>query len=132
MSEIINEKRRERRVEEFNDITMSVISGEKNFLKRKVFYDCSGNISVSGARIYSDSYFPIDTLLKMDIKFENTRQMVTVTGKVKWFKTIFDDEWYEGGIEFVNIPYEMRKKLTNHIISLLCSNSEDFDYSYIT
>lgn len=126
------ERRRDRRVDEFNDITMTVISCKNNLLKRKVFYSCSENISVSGVRIYSNDYFPVDTLLKMDMKLERTQQKITTMGKVKWFKTIFEDEWYEGGIEFVETPDCMIKKLSDHMTFLLRSNSEDIRYSCIT
>ncbi|MCE5211677.1 MAG: PilZ domain-containing protein [Deltaproteobacteria bacterium] len=132
MSEIMDDKRRERRVEEYNDITISVISRKKNLPKGKVFHNCSEDISASGTRICANSFFPVDTLLKMDIKLENTHQIITATGKVKWFKTIFENEWYEGGVEFVDTSGDMIKKLSDHIMSVLNSNSEDFYYSYIT
>jgi hypothetical protein len=41
--------------------------------------------------------------------------MITVMGKVKWIKIIYDGESYEEGIEFVNTPDEAIKKLKDYI-----------------
>ena len=41
--------------------------------------------------------------------------MITVMGKVKWIKIIYEDESYEAGLEFVNTPGEAIKKIENYI-----------------
>jgi hypothetical protein len=129
MFEIMDEKRRDRRVEDYADITMSVISNAEDLQQKNIFHNCSEDISLSGVRIYANNFFPVNSLLKMEIKFDNTRQMITTTGRIKWFKEIFEDEWYEGGVEFVVPSNEAIKKLSGHIYALLRLNSEDFYYS---
>ena len=132
MSEIMDERRRERRVEDFNDITMSLVSTGKGLPKGRVFHNCSEDISLSGVRIYANCFFPVNSLLRMDIKSENTQQIINTIGKVKWFKTVFEDEWYEGGVEFVSPSEEVMKKLSDHIAFVLISDSDDFYYSCMT
>lgn len=105
----MKEKRKTERLKEFNEITTTVISGEKNF------YNYSEDISVSGAKIRGNIYLPIDTLLKIDFTLKDLQQKITTLGKVKWIKIIFENKYYEAGVEFVNTPREAIKKLENHI-----------------
>ena len=103
------EKRKTERLKEFNEITTTIISGEKNF------YNYSEDISVSGAKIRGNIPLPIDTLLKIDFTLKNLQQKITALGKVKWIKIIIDDESYEAGVEFVDTPNEAIKKLEDYI-----------------
>ena len=103
------EKRKTERLKEFNEITTTIISGEKNF------YNYSEDISVSGAKIRGNIPLPIDTLLKIDFTLKNLQQKITALGKVKWIKIIIENKYYEAGVEFVNTPLEAIKKLEDYI-----------------
>ena len=104
------EKRKTERLKEFNEITTTVLSGEKNF------YNYSEDISVSGAKIRGNIPLPIDTLLKIDFTLKNLQQKITALGKVKWIKIIIENKYYEAGVEFVNTPLEAIKKLEDYIL----------------
>ena len=108
------EKRKAPRLKEENEITITVVSGRHN-LSKEVMYNRSKDISASGARIQAHLFLPVDTLLKIDITLKNVHQMITVMGKVKWIKIIYDGESYEEGVEFVNTPDEAIKKLKDYI-----------------
>lgn len=105
----MKEKRKTERLKEFNEITTTVISGEK------IFYNYSEDISVSGAKIRGNIFLPVDTLLKIDFTLKNLQQKITAPGKVKWIKIIIENKYYEAGVEFVNTPLEAIKKLEDHI-----------------
>ena len=111
----MDEKRRERRLKDENEITIHIVPGGKKPLKEKFFYNYSKDISMSGARIQSHSFLPIDTHLMIEMKLKTLQQMITVLGKVKWIKNIFGEEFYEEGVEFVNTPDEAIKKLGDYI-----------------
>ncbi len=112
----MDEKRRAPRLkEEDNEVTIIVVSGGQHLPKEKVIYDSSKDISVSGARIHAHILLPVNTLLRIDITLKTVHQMITVMGKVKWIKIIYDDESYEEGVEFVNTPDEAIKKLKDYI-----------------
>jgi hypothetical protein len=111
----MDEKRRERRLKDENEITIHIVPGGKKPLKEKFFYNYSKDISMSGARIQSHSFLPIDTHLMIEMKLKTLHQMITVLGKVKWIKNIFGEEFYEEGVEFVNTPDEAIKKLGDYI-----------------
>jgi hypothetical protein len=111
----MDERRRVPRLEEENEITITIVSGGKNPPKEKIIYNHSKDISVSGAGIQAHIFLPVDTLLMIEMTLKTLRQMITVIGKVKWIKVVFEDESYEAGVEFVNTPGEAIHKLENYI-----------------
>jgi hypothetical protein len=110
----MNEKRRAKRLAEENEVTITIVAGGK-FSREKVIYNSSKDISETGAKIQSNIFLPIDTLLKIDFKLKNIQQMITAMGKVKWIKIICEDECYDAGVEFVNTPREATKKIADYI-----------------
>ena len=100
---------------EESEVTITIVAGGKKYPKEKVIYNSSKDISVSGAKIQSNIFLPIDTLLKIDFKLKDLRQMITAMGKVKWIKIICEDECYDAGVEFVNTPEEAIQKLADYI-----------------
>jgi hypothetical protein len=113
--EWMKEKRKSERLEEYKEITVSVISGEENLSKEKIFYDYSEDISVSGAKILGNILLPVNTLLKIDFTLKDLQQNITALGKVKWIKIIIEDKYYEAGIEFVDTPSEAIQKIEDYI-----------------
>ena len=111
----MDEKRRAKRLEEENEITITIVSGGKKSPEEKIMYNQSKDISVLGAKIQANIFLPVDTLLKIDITLKTLHQRITAIGKVKWIKIIFEDESYEAGVEFVNTPSDAIKKLEDYI-----------------
>jgi hypothetical protein len=111
----MGERRRAPRLEEENEITITIVSGGGISPKEKILYNHSKNISVSGARIQAHIFLPVDTLLMIEMTLKTLRQMITVIEKVKWIKVVFEDESYEAGVEFFNTPSEAIKKLSEYI-----------------
>jgi c-di-GMP-binding flagellar brake protein YcgR len=111
----MDEKRRAKRLAEESEVTITIVAGGKKYPKGKVIYNSSKDISVSGAKIQSNIFLPIDTLLKIDFKLKNLQQMITAMGKVKWIKIICEDEAYDAGVEFVNTPKEAIQKMSDYI-----------------
>jgi 23S rRNA-/tRNA-specific pseudouridylate synthase len=111
----MEEKRKAERLKEFNEVTTTIISEEKSLSKEKNFYNYSENISVSGAKIRGNILLPAETLLKIDFTLKNLQQKITAIGEVKWVKIIFEDKWYEAGVEFVVTPSETILTIEDHI-----------------
>jgi hypothetical protein len=121
MLNIMDERRRERRLDEIHETTISVISLENNLPKEKIFDNYCNDISASGTRIRTNSLLPVDTLLQMDIKFENKQQMMTTMAKVKWSKVIINHRSCEAGVEFFP-PSEVTQ---THMMPLLYLYSDE-------
>jgi hypothetical protein len=113
----MEEKRIAPRLEEENEVTISVISKRKNLPKEKSIYNYnySEDISASGAKIKTNILLPVDTLLNIDFTLKNLQQKINAIGKVKWIKIIIDDESYEAGVEFVNAPIYAIQRLEDYI-----------------
>lgn len=120
------ERRRAPRLEEKNEITINTISIVKKSSEEKIMYNHSSDISVLGAKIKVNSFLPIDTLLKIDFTLKNPQPIIISTiGKVKWIKSLFANESYEAGVEFVHTPGNVTQQLANYIS--LKQNSKDFN-----
>lgn len=111
----MEEKRQRQRLQELNEITISVIAGEKNLPKEKTVDIYSEDVSVSGTKIRGNILLPVDTLLKIDFTLKTLQKQITILGKVKWIKVVFEDKWYEAGVEFFNTPKEAVEKIEDYI-----------------
>jgi hypothetical protein len=111
----MEEKRIAPRLEEENEVTITVISSRNNIPKEKIIYNEITDISASGAKIQTNILLPVDTLLNIDFKLKNVQQKINAIGKVKWIKIIIDDESYEAGVEFVNAPIYAIQRLEDYI-----------------
>lgn len=111
----MNEKRKEKRLVDENEVGITVFADGKKFAREKVFYNYSKDISPSGARIQSNTFLPVNTLLKMDVKLKILQQVITVIGKVRWIKSIFGDEYFDAGVEFVDVPMDAMKTLVDYM-----------------
>jgi len=111
----MDEKRIAPRLEEENEVTISVISSRKNLLKEKIIYNYIKDISGAGAKLQTNILLPVDTLLMIEMTLKTLQQKIIAIVKVKWVKVIIDDESYEAGVEFVNTPIYAIKKLEDYI-----------------
>lgn len=111
------EKRKAKRLKEKNEITIIIVSGGKKSPEEKIMYNQSKDVSVLGTRIKANIFLPIDTLLKIDFTLKNPHQMMISTlGKVKWIKSLFANESYEAGVEFIHTPSDVTQQLAIYIL----------------
>jgi hypothetical protein len=109
------EKRKAQRLKEEHEVTITIISDEKNLPKGKNIHEHSRDISASGTKIQGNILLPVDTLVNIDLTLESLHQKITALGKVKWIKIITEDDSYEAGVEFVDTPGEAIKKIEDYI-----------------
>ncbi|PKN96385.1 MAG: hypothetical protein CVU43_20980 [Chloroflexi bacterium HGW-Chloroflexi-5] len=100
------ERRKAERLEEEDEITIMVVSCNKFSPKRKLIYTLSMDLSESGARMQVNNFLPFRTLLDIKIASKNPPQTITALGKIKWIKSLFADELFEVGLEFVHVYRE--------------------------
>ena len=109
--------RRAARLTEEDDITTTILAyGGENPPQEEIIYKYSKDISVSGTKIQGNVLLPIDTLLKIDLTLRNLHETITISGVVKWNKTIIEHEIYEAGVEFMDTPDETIKKISDYIL----------------
>jgi len=112
---VMKERRKTERIKDLNEITISVISGDKNVSKKELQENISTDISTAGARIQSNIFLPVDTLLKIDFKLKTLEKKITALGKVRWIKVLIDDKSYEAGVEFVDTPGDAIDKIRFYV-----------------
>jgi hypothetical protein len=113
--EWMEEKRRNPRMKEENELTITVVAGEKNLPEEAINDNHTEDISVSGAKIQSHVFLPVGTILELDFTSKTVNQKITVLGEVKWIKVIIEDVSYEAGVEFFGTPSEAIKEIGDYI-----------------
>lgn len=96
-------------------MTITIVSNGETNSKGKVVLGQSKDVSVLGTKIQVNYYLPVDSLLKIDFTFKDLCNKITAIGKVRWIKTIFADESYMAGVEFVNLSPDEIEKQVNFI-----------------
>lgn len=109
------EKRREKRKDEENKVTISVVSKNKTQDVTGNIYALTKDISMSGVKIQTDADLPINTLLKIEMALAKSHRLVSVIGKVKWIKQLYGNEVFEVGVEFVDTPPDRVMALLEHL-----------------
>ncbi len=111
------DKRKEERLKEKNAATITVISDRENSPEEEILYTYTRDISLQGARIRAKNILPVGTYLNVELTLNNLQEMIIVLGKVKWIRSIIENEYYEFGVEFINTPIDAFTKLWNYILS---------------
>jgi c-di-GMP-binding flagellar brake protein YcgR len=123
MSELIRdvgmgEKRREKRIKKENKLIFEVFSTDRNLENKKIHYTLTKDISLGGVNIRTDTFLPVDTLVKIDLPLPKMHKIISVRGKVRWVKSLYDDEVFEVGLEFVDTPHEVITSLIGHLYGI--------------
>ena len=111
----MKDRRKEIRVEEENRITLRLISEHKLPNGKKICYALTKDVSAGGVKILTDTLLPTNTLLKIEFPLSRAHKVVSVTGKIKWVKSLYNRELFEMGLEFVDTSPENIMSLLEHI-----------------
>lgn len=108
------ERRKENRVKEEDKIVIEVLSGIELPQGKKIISALTKDISPGGVRIMANMALPVDTLIRMEIVLPKRRRLIQATGRVRWARSIYEEELFEMGIEFVHISTEDKMILLEH------------------
>ncbi len=112
------ERRRETRKTEGHRVTIEIVpqdqaDAEKATTKR-ISFSLTEDISLKGIKVISETFFPIDTLLKIELSLVELNKRLDLQGKVKWIRSD-EEDLYEIGIEFIDASPEHMKALVDHM-----------------
>ena len=110
----MSEKRREKRVREQTKFTITVISKDRILPSKKIIHHMTKDISLVGAKIQTKIFLPVDTFLKIDLMLTKPSRLISAFAKVRWVKSLYADELFEMGIEFVDTSLDIIKALKEH------------------
>jgi c-di-GMP-binding flagellar brake protein YcgR len=109
------EKRRDKRIKNENKLIFEIISCDSSLKNKKIFYTLTKDMSLGGVNIRTDTFLPVDTLVKIDLPLPKMHKMISVRGKVRWIKSLYEDEVFEVGLEFVDTPHDVITSLIGHL-----------------
>ncbi len=112
----MEDKRREQRVREENKLICEIISC--SLRHKRIFYTLTKDISLGGVNIRTDTFLPVNTVVKIELPLPKMHKIVCVKGKVKWTKSLFGNEVFELGLEFLDTPPEVITSLIGHLFSM--------------
>ncbi|UCE42291.1 MAG: PilZ domain-containing protein [Candidatus Aminicenantes bacterium] len=108
------ERRKERRKKEVNRISIEYLPEGPIYRTKKVNFGLTEDLSLSGLRILTDKFFPIDKVMKISLCLGRSYETIYLIGKVKWVKSL-DDEAYNLGLEVVDTFEKSVRTLTGHL-----------------
>lgn len=114
----MEDKRREKRIKEENKLICEIISCDDSLKHKKVFYTLTKDISLGGVNIRTDTFLPIDTVVKIELSVPKMQKIVCIKGRVKWTKCLYSNEVFEVGLEFVDTPPNIITSLIGHLYSM--------------
>ena len=111
----MGEQRKDKRIKEENKLVLHVISSSENFDKKKTYSPLTKDISLGGLRIQSDTCFPVDTEAKLELPLPKIKKIIKVRAKVVWIKSLYEDDVFEMGLEFMDTSPDIITSLLGHL-----------------
>ena len=113
------DRRKDSRENEENKVVIEYVTSLGDSIGVTEIYALTKDISVGGARIVTDWFFPVDTFFKVNLTLSKSRQEVHVDGQVRWIESLDDsDDLFEVGVEFLHDLPETIFVLISHILQI--------------
>ena len=97
------EKRRERRFKQWNKTDIKSASGVEGASNPGGINAYTYDISIGGAKVYSDMDFPAGAAVRMRIELVRSKESIGIDGVVRWTKRNEDHKVFELGVEFFHV-----------------------------
>ena len=98
----MKESRKEKRFNEENRVIIEYFPEGVEPGQVKTINALTQDLSIGGAKILTDKFFPTGSILNITLTLSKSKQIVKLQGEVKWVRSLYDDELYEIGIEFLH------------------------------
>jgi len=112
---LVNSKRREKRFMEENKVVIRYARENKNSVDLAEVNAATHDISLGGARIQVKKFFPVDSVIRIQVSLSRSGEAIKVDGKVKWIKKNQDEDLYEIGVEFLHHISKTVLSLIRHL-----------------
>ena len=97
------EKRKERRFKQWNKTSIRSASRPGEAETPAGIDAYAYDISLGGAKIYSDVEFPVGTAIRLHVELVRSKDSINIDGVVRWSKRNKDYDVYETGVEFFHL-----------------------------
>jgi c-di-GMP-binding flagellar brake protein YcgR len=97
------EKRKERRFKQWNKTNIKSTSGRAESSGPAETNAYTFDISLGGAKVYSDVDFPVGTPILLHVELVRSKESVSLDGVVRWTGRNEDYKCFELGVEFFHV-----------------------------
>ncbi|MFC2168377.1 PilZ domain-containing protein [Acidobacteriota bacterium] len=94
-------ERKEERFEEENKVVIEWADYKEQQINNTI-YAFTKDLSISGAKILTDVNFPMNTQFIITLTLSRSKQIISLSAKVKWVKPVYDGDLYEVGLELIH------------------------------
>jgi c-di-GMP-binding flagellar brake protein YcgR len=108
------ERRSESRIQEEDKVSIELLSNVDLPISAKTINALTKDISPGGVRIMAKVDLPVGTVVRMEIVLSNRRKLLQVVGVVRWCRSVYEESFFEMGIEFTEIAPEDKMTLLEH------------------
>jgi Tfp pilus assembly protein PilZ len=92
--------RKDRRIRQWNKTVIKAAPPGQNSLPPAEVKAFTYDLSLGGARIHSVERFELGSILRLNIELVQSRETVSLKGRVKWVKRDEAEDVFELGVEF--------------------------------
>jgi len=97
------DKRKERRFKQWNKASIVSAAGPRSFSDQAGINAYTYDLSLSGAKLYSDVDFPVGTSIRMHVDMVRSGGFIGIDGVVRWSKWNAEGNTFELGLEFSHL-----------------------------
>jgi len=111
----MQDKRKAARISEKAPATVSPSGYGAPDIDQKLTRCLTEDISIKGIKIQSENFFPMNSILKIQLSLKVPARMINMVGEIRWIRKLKSSEVYEMGIEIVGTSKEDHVALKRHI-----------------
>jgi c-di-GMP-binding flagellar brake protein YcgR len=112
---VISDKRKARRIPEKAPAAIRPSFFDDTQADKKITHCLTEDISIRGMKIQSESFFPMNSTLRIQLSLKERARAINVVGKIRWIRKLKVSELYEMGIEIVETSRKDQSALERHI-----------------
>jgi c-di-GMP-binding flagellar brake protein YcgR len=80
-------------------------------LSNNVYQLLSADLSEGGARLSSPEFFPLESLVLLDLETPRSAEPIRAVGRVAWAEHVANEDRWRLGVEFAELSDEARSRL---------------------
>ncbi len=111
----MTEQRRQKRIQQENKVTVHIVDNQADVSAASPFLALTKDLSLEGVKIITENKIPEGTLVKIELTLDKSRKFIRLNGRVKWLRSLYDEEVYELGIEYVDLQPRKIIALLEHL-----------------
>lgn len=102
----MNDRRREVRVAGEHRVVLDLPPGEEPVASGGEFVYLTSDLSAGGIRVLTDTPWPVDARVSIELALRRPRRLVSGSARVRWVRPLHEKDIYEMGLEFTELAPE--------------------------